>query len=442
MTARGLLLIFGVAAFAQQPPTVLNPQPANNPASQQAPQPAPQLTPDQLEQQELLQGLTDANQSAVDIIRFLEAFVKKHPQNAQMQNLENVLARAAIEAKDDARTVLYGRRVLGHSPGDVLLLDRVSRALLVIPGTEKERRENAALALHYSTLFASKFAQEPPPNGKDASRKQDERDRALARAILYQARAKTVLGEKTDAEQFAAKAYAAYPGEESAREWAQTLEQLGRMDDAIARLADAFEIPDPHAVDTDRTEDRKRLGEWYRKLHGNEKGLGDVTLAAYDRTAALVEERKARLRATDPNLTETEPMHFTLTALDGKKLTLDSLKGNVVILDFWATWCQPCRAQHALYEEVKQRFHNRNDVILLSIDTDEDRNLVAPFLQQMNWSRSAVYFEDGLQRLLGVSSIPTTILFDKQGRIASRMVGFLPDKFADQLSERIKTALE
>jgi thiol-disulfide isomerase/thioredoxin len=184
------------------------------------------------------------------------------------------------------------------------------------------------------------------------------------------------------------------------------------------------------------------LGELYRKLHGSEKGMGDLILAAYDRTAALVAERAARLRAVEPNAGETDAMRFTLTGLDGKKLTLASLKGSVVVLDFWATWCGPCRIQHPLYEEVKQRFKDRGDVVFLAIDADEDRSLVAPFLDQIQWTRASVYFEDGLQRLLQVTSIPTTVLFDKQGHLMSRMTGFLPDKFVDQLSERIQSALK
>ncbi len=419
----------GAIAFAQEPPKV------SPPVAQTPPSPA------ELEQQELLAGLTEANQSAVDIIRFLEAFIKTHPQAAQRKDIENVLARAAVESKDDRRTILYGQRVLASTQDDVLLLDRVSRSLLIYPGTEKERRDNALLAFGYATAFATKIVQAPPVDGKEASRKQDERDRALSRAISYQARAKSVFGEKMDAERLAASSYAVYPGEESAREWSDTLEDLGRSADAIDRLADAFAIPDSHAAEADRTDDRKRLGEKYRKLHGSEKGLGDVILAAYDRTSVLLEERRAKLRAIDPNATETEPMRFALTGLDGKKLTLESLKGSVVILDFWATWCTPCRIQHPLYEEVKQRFKGQGNVVLLSIDTDDDRTLVAPFLDQMKWSRASVYFEDGLQRLLNVTSIPTTILFDKQGRVASRMTGFLPDKFVDQLSGRIEAAL-
>jgi thiol-disulfide isomerase/thioredoxin len=434
MTGRGTIArgtIVGIAAFVIAVAAV----------AQDPPKPTPPPTQAELDQQELVAGLNEANQSAVDIIRFLEGFVKTHPQAGQRANIENVLARAAIEAKDDRRTILYGQRVLSTSPDDMLLLDRVARSLLILPGTEKERRENAALAFVYSTAFARKIAQALPPDGKEASHKQEDRDRALARAISYQARAKTVLGEYAEAEKLAAKAFTTYAGEESAREWSESLERLGRTAESIDRLADAFAIPDSHAIETDRAEDRKRLGERYRKLHGSEKGLGDLILAAYDRTAALVEERRAKLRAIDPNVTETEPMRFTLTGLDGKKLTLESLKGSVVILDFWATWCTPCRVQHPLYEEVKHRFKDRGNVVLLSIDTDDDRTLVAPFLDQMQWSKTSVYFEDGLQRLLNVTSIPTTILFDKEGRLASRMTGFLPDKFVDQLSGRIESAL-
>jgi thioredoxin-related protein len=59
----------------------------------------------------------------------------------------------------------------------------------------------------------------------------------------------------------------------------------------------------------------------------------------------------------------------------------------------------------------------------------------------MKWNRASVYYDGGLAHLLDVSSIPTTILLDKQGRVASRMNGFVPDRFADQLAERIQQAL-
>src|SRR5436305_3277568 len=79
----------------------------------------PQATsqpPNDPDQQELMQALTDANSSTVDLVRILEAFLEKHPQTAQRKEIEKVLAKSAIENKDDRRTVLYDERVLAATP--------------------------------------------------------------------------------------------------------------------------------------------------------------------------------------------------------------------------------------------------------------------------------------------------------------------------------------
>jgi thioredoxin-related protein len=97
--------------------------------------------------------------------------------------------------------------------------------------------------------------------------------------------------------------------------------------------------------------------------------------------------------------------------------------------------------QHPLYEEVKQRFHDRGDVVFLSIATDDERELVAPFLKENHWGQQ-VYFEDGLARVLAITSIPTTIVLDRHGEVISRMNGFVPERFVDMLTDRIKDALK
>jgi thioredoxin-related protein len=65
---------------------------------------------------------------------------------------------------------------------------------------------------------------------------------------------------------------------------------------------------------------------------------------------------------------------------------------------------------------------------------------VKPFLEAQKWTQK-VYFDDGLQNLLQVSSIPTTVIFGKKGELVDRMNGFLPDRFVDMLTERIDAAL-
>ncbi|HEX5430675.1 MAG TPA: TlpA disulfide reductase family protein [Bryobacteraceae bacterium] len=415
-----ILLILATAALAQQPPAA-------------APSPK---TPSGAEQKDLMQAVSEASNSTVDLVRVLESYLKKYPETVQRPEIELAIAKASIENRDDARIVQYGERVLAKTPDNVLLLDRVSQSLLALGGTE-----NANKALKYSRSFEDIISGMAPPTGSTAPQVQEDRDRALGRTLLVQSRARAVLGDNENAERLAARAFSAYAGEETAREWAESLVRLGKQQEAITHLAEAFAIPDAHATDANRLKDRTRMGELYSKLHGgSEKGLGDLILAAYDRTSSLVEVRHNKLLSLDPNSGAAGPGQFTITAVDGKKLQMSSLAGKVVVLDFWATWCVPCRAQHPLYEQVAKHFADRKDLVFLALNTDEDHTLVQPFLKDQKWN-NAVYFEDGMARFLNVDQIPTTILLDKSGKIASRMNGFLPDQFVHQLTERIDAAL-
>ena len=397
-------------------------------------QPPPAQNNDQ--QQDLQRAVNEAGSSSIDLTRVLEEFLKKYPNATQLKDIEKALAKAAIDNKDDRRTVLYGEHVLASTPDDMLVLDRVARADLAQGG-----KDNAEKAFAHARRFQEIVEKLPETNGLGAAKRLEERDRGIARALLYQSRAKSALSDFNEAAKLAALSFSKYPCEESAREWGGALDAAGYDQQALMHFADALMIPDLRALDSDRALDRKRLGEIYRKKHDSDKGLGDVILEAYDRCAALIDARQKRLNGLDPNADVTDPMGFTISALDGQKLKLGSLKGKVVILDFWATWCGPCRIQHPMYDQVQEKFKDRGDVVLLSIDADEDHSIVPGFLDQQKWSKSRVYFEDGLQKLLQVTDIPTTMVFDKQGRLASRMNGFLPDSFVEQLTARIQSAL-
>ena len=402
-----------------------------------------QAIPSAEEQADLMKAVSEGGNSSVDMLRALEGYLAKYPNSVQKLELYRSLTRAAIDVKDDARTVKYGAPALegagnsgAGSADDPVLLDRVTRALLALGGAD-----HAQQAIKFARAFEDLIDGMEPATGRDAAKRQDDRERALGRALSYQATARTILGQTDDAQRVAARAFAMYPSEETGRAWSDSLLAIGRIEDAMARLAEAFSIPDQYALPAQRQQDRQRLGELYGKLHGgSQKGLGDVLLDAYDRMTTLVETRLQRLAALDPNSVAKSPLEATISAVDGRKLNLATLKGKVLVMDFWATWCDPCRAQHPLYEQVKQQFGPRNDLVFLTIDADDDRSLVEPFLEEQNWDHN-VYYEDGLGRMLGISSIPTTILYGKNGLISSRMTGFVPGAFAEQLTERITAAL-
>ena len=388
------------------------------------------------ERQQINQAIVEANHSPIDIIAALEKHLRTHPNSKLRGEIEQLLAKEAMEARDSARIARYGVPTLAKTPNDAQLLDRVSSSLLNVGG-----KENAQKALEFARRLEDYVVHVPVPTGATAVRNQEDHDRALERSLLYQARAFAILGANDDARIKAELAYIAFPEEPSAREWAEALERAGRHEDAIKQMAAAFAITDSHATAEDRALDRRELGEMYRKLHnGSDAGLGDIVLEAYDRTSEILDKRHKDVYALDPNYGITDPAKFVLDGLDGNRLPLASLKGKIVILDFWATWCAPCRVQHPFYEEVRKRFANRGDVVLLSVDADEDRSVVSGFLETIQWDR-AVYFETGLARTLQVANIPTTIILDKEGRVARRMNGFLPDRFVDQLTEHINDIL-
>jgi thiol-disulfide isomerase/thioredoxin len=268
----------------------------------------------------------------------------------------------------------------------------------------------------------------------------DQSDRAIGHTLVFEARATGNLGHPQEALVLAHRAFDTFPTADAAREIARWDERLGKSEDAARALADAFTIPDAYTTDAARASDRGRMGELYRQAHGSEKGLGDLLLEAYDRNLALVHSRELQLRSGDPNAQLTDPMQFTLTAVEGDSLKMPSLNGKVVVFDFWATWCGPCRQQHPLYEQVKQRFRDNPAVVFLSIDTDEDRHLVKPFLADVKW-QGPVYFEDGLSRALHIATIPTTVLINPRAQVAGRMNGFNPERFVEMLTERIRDAL-
>jgi thiol-disulfide isomerase/thioredoxin len=391
------------------------------------------------EQQQLNQALSEAGSSPVDFIRALEKHLAKFPNTTRRAEIERAIVKAAIQAGDDKRIIEYGERVLARDPNDVQVLDRVTRALLLTDSKDNSQRA-LKYAQHYEELL-NEMRLETPPGHLSVAQWQEEVDKGLGRTIACEARATGNLGQTKEALTLAERSYDVYPSAESAREIARWLVRAGKLQEAISHYADAFSIPDPRNTEADRAKDRAEAGELYQKVYGSEKGLGDMMLEAYDRTTGLLAARRLRLRQNDPNAAATKITDFTLSSVEGPKLALATLKGKTVIFDFWATWCVPCRAQHALYEQVKSRFHSSPDVVFLSVNTDEERDAVAPFLKRNHWD-DHVYYEDGLSRVLDIRSIPTTIVMDRHGEVVSRMMGYLPDRFVDMLTDRIRDALK
>jgi thiol-disulfide isomerase/thioredoxin len=389
----------------------------------------------------LQKALGEAGNSPVEFIRDIENHLKEYPNSTQRAELERALVKTAIDLNDDQRLMTFGESVLSRDPNNVQILEHVTTALLH-QGDKAHAERALEHARHFADLIQTTYQDDrfEPGGGPAEVKRKEDYDRGRARALLLEARAQGLLGHTPEAIQLAQSSYAIFPSVEAAREAARWLSAAGKDAEALQTLAEAFTIGGLHSADVESGNDRTRMGELYRKLHGSEAGLGDLILKTFDTTSAQLAARRAELRQLDPNAQLKEPMQFTLSGLEGDKLQLRSLLGKVIVIDFWATWCVPCREQHPLYEKVKSRFNDTDDVVFLAVDTDEDHSVVKPFLTQIKWSQK-VYFEDGLQSLLQVSSIPTTIILDKKGELFTRMIGYLPDRFVDMLTDRVNDAL-
>jgi thiol-disulfide isomerase/thioredoxin len=117
------------------------------------------------------------------------------------------------------------------------------------------------------------------------------------------------------------------------------------------------------------------------------------------------------------------PIDFSAPLLDGQTVTLAGLKGKVVFLNFWATWCGPCRAEMPSMEALYRRFKSRG-LEILAVNLREDRKDAAAFMNQFKLTFPAALDSSGrIGSQYGVAAIPTTYIINREGMIIARMVG-------------------
>jgi thiol-disulfide isomerase/thioredoxin len=116
---------------------------------------------------------------------------------------------------------------------------------------------------------------------------------------------------------------------------------------------------------------------------------------------------------------------FKLPDLNGRQVSLEQYKGKVVILDFWATWCGPCRIAMPLLENLQKEY--ANNMVLLAINLQESRETVREFLRQEGLNPYVLLDEQGsLTEAYGTETIPMQVLIDKEGIVRDVKNGFHP----------------
>jgi thiol-disulfide isomerase/thioredoxin len=187
-----------------------------------------------------------------------------------------------------------------------------------------------------------------------------------------------------------------------------------------------------------RAELAERAKTLWRQAGGSVEGWALLT-------ATLAESRPAGLVvATEQSGWEkgaTALKPFDLQALDGKRWTLEDLKGKVAFVNVWATWCGPCREELPEVQKLCERLRDRKDVVLLTLNVDTDVGLVAPFLANKKYSFPALLADAYIRDLWKDSlSIPRNWIFDRAGVVRYEQTGFdsrARDKWADGVMKLI-----
>jgi len=137
-------------------------------------------------------------------------------------------------------------------------------------------------------------------------------------------------------------------------------------------------------------------------------------------------EASVKAAALKPATQRKQAPEFALKDSNGTTVHLSDYKGKVVLLNFWATWCGPCKVEIPWFIEFEQTYKDRGFAVLgVSMD-DDGWDAVKPYLQQRKVNYRVVLGNDQVaQNYGGIDSLPTTFVIDRDGRIASTHVGLV-----------------
>jgi cytochrome c biogenesis protein CcmG/thiol:disulfide interchange protein DsbE len=151
-------------------------------------------------------------------------------------------------------------------------------------------------------------------------------------------------------------------------------------------------------------------------------GLIGLLVAGTVRHQRALEVREALARGETPAVPA-----ITLPGLDGRSIALAALKGHPVVLNFWASWCVPCREEAPLLEGIWKTFQAQG-LIVVGVDTQDLEQPARAFLRQYGITFPTVRDPDGtVARLFGTTGVPETFFIGSDGHIRGKFPGEQPD---------------
>ena len=385
-------------------------------------------------EEQLQQAINNSGNDRAALVRNLEAYLREYPDSRQRPQIYRALVEASMQLRDDARAAGYAERIVALSPDDI------SMTVLTIQLLERTGDETALRrATNYATRVLE-FVERSASGEKSPKISQEdwaiEKKRDRMSVLALRGRLELKLKDTVAAQKDFEASYAVLPGATAAEQLGEIAELKKDSNGAIQQYARAFALADATSGTSSRREIRQKLGNVWRLAHGSEDGLGEYLLRTYDEISQASLAARPR-----KNADAREPADFTLRkAPEGVAFPLKEMKGKVLVVNFWATWCGPCHALEPLFARVAADFQANPDVFFLAANCDEDESLVKGYLEE-DKPRTPVVFADGLDRFFAVNAFPTVMVIDRAGKIAYRTDGFDPDSFEPNLSSAVRRAL-
>ena len=122
----------------------------------------------------------------------------------------------------------------------------------------------------------------------------------------------------------------------------------------------------------------------------------------------------------------------------GKVWTVDDLKGKTTLIVIWATWCHPCRVELPTVQKMFDDLKSRQDVQLLTVSTDEDTAVIAPFAQSHRYTFPILSITSAaIDLMAGIEGIPRTWIVDSTGSLRFEAIGYNPALWPDEIVHQL-----
>lgn len=148
-------------------------------------------------------------------------------------------------------------------------------------------------------------------------------------------------------------------------------------------------------------------------------GLGILLVALMLYLGLVTDSDKGSLSGLSPG---KEAPDFKLKTIEGKEVSLKDYRGKVVLINFWATWCPPCREEMPLFEKVYKKYKDKGFEIL-AISTDSSVDQVKKFLKEYRVSFPVLFDDANVSGLYGIQGLPTSFLINREGEVVKVRLG-------------------